>query len=162
MIRRVRIAAVLVAAGVAIAATPPVTAQGAAQGASEQKLARAKSISCAFSTMSRGDWKDGQAFAVLLPSTLTLGFDAIDTDEGTARAVGTFGPSDIVVRLSQGTLHLMQSFREGPLYTTTLFPRENPNGRLQAVHTRHEFTPVSLPGFTSRPEQYYGDCATQP
>jgi len=31
-------------------------------------------------------------------------------------------------------------------------------GKLRAVHTRHEYTEVSLPGFTSRPEQYYGDC----
>jgi len=26
------------------------------------------------------------------------------------------------------------------------------------VHTRHEYTEVRLPGFTSRPEQYYGEC----
>ena len=32
------------------------------------------------------------------------------------------------------------------------------DGKLRAVHTRHEYTEVSLPGFTSRPEQYYGDC----
>jgi hypothetical protein len=28
-----------------------------------------------------------------------------------------------------------------------------------AVHTRHEYTDISLPGFTSRPEMYIGDCA---
>jgi len=26
------------------------------------------------------------------------------------------------------------------------------------VHARHEYTEVSLPGYTSRPEQYYGEC----
>ena len=26
------------------------------------------------------------------------------------------------------------------------------------AQTRHEFTEVSLPGYTSSPEQYYGDC----
>ena len=31
-----------------------------------------------------------------------------------------------------------------------------------AVHTRHEYTDVLLIGFTSRPEQYYGDCAIGP
>ncbi len=31
-------------------------------------------------------------------------------------------------------------------------------GKLKAVHTRHEYTEVSLPGYTSRPEQYYGEC----
>jgi hypothetical protein len=39
-----------------------------------------------------------------------------------------------------------------------VFDKETRAGRLQAVHTRHEYTAVSLPGFTSRPEQYYGDC----
>jgi hypothetical protein len=46
----------------------------------------------------------------------------------------------------------------GALYVTTVFNTESRPGKLQAVHTRHEYTPVSVPGFTSRPEQYYGDC----
>ena len=86
-------------------------------------------------------------------------FIKINADEGTADAIGAFGPSEIIVRLSNGTLHFMQSYREGPLYITTVWPKETHNGFLQAVHTRHEFTEVSLPGFTSRPEQYYGECA---
>ena len=87
-------------------------------------------------------------------------FRAFDSDLviGTAIVLGAFGPSDIIVRLSTGTLHFVQSFREGPLYATTIFPYETTGGRLRAVHTRHEYTEVSLPGFTSRPEQYYGDC----
>ena len=55
----------------------------------------------------------------------------------------------------------MQSFREGPVYVTTIFPEETRNASLQAVHTRHEFTKVSLPGFTSRPEQYVGECVVE-
>jgi hypothetical protein len=35
---------------------------------------------------------------------------------------------------------------------------ELPNRALQAVHTRHENTLIALPGFTSKPEQYYGHC----
>ena len=73
--------------------------------------------------------------------------------------VGTYGTSDIIVRLANGTLHLVQMFRDGPLYTTTIFPKETVGKKLQAVHTRHEYTEISLPGFTSRPEQYYGECA---
>jgi len=49
-------------------------------------------------------------------------------------------------------------FLDGPLYTTRIFPKETRAGKLQAVHTRHEYTEISLPGFTSRPEQYYGEC----
>jgi hypothetical protein len=26
------------------------------------------------------------------------------------------------------------------------------------VHSRHEYYPTALPGFTSSPEQYYGEC----
>ena len=65
---------------------------------------------------------------------------------------------EIIVRLSAGTLHLVQSSSGGPLYVTTVFPEQTPDGKLKAVHTRHEFTALSLPGFTSRPEQYYGAC----
>lgn len=53
----------------------------------------------------------------------------------------------------------MQMEPYGALYVTTVFNQETQAGRLQAAHTRHEYTPVSLPGLTSRPEQYFGDCA---
>jgi hypothetical protein len=137
------------------ASTPVVTA---AQSRAADKLAAAKSVTCAFSTMAVGTWNNGTPAVETKPAKLTLGFDQIDTEDGTARVIGAFGPSDIIVKLSDGTLHFMQSFREGPLYTTTIFPHESRPGKLQAVHTRHEYTEVSLPGFTSRPEQYYGDC----
>jgi hypothetical protein len=52
----------------------------------------------------------------------------------------------------------MQMDPYGAVYVTTIFNSETKNGRLLAVHTRHEYTPVQLPGLTSRPEQYYGDC----
>jgi uncharacterized protein YjbI with pentapeptide repeats len=45
------------------------------------------------------------------------------------------------------------------LHTTTVLAREARDGRLLAVHTRHEYTDVRLPGFTSRPEMYIRDCA---
>jgi hypothetical protein len=53
----------------------------------------------------------------------------------------------------------MQMHDVGPLYTTTVVARETTEGRLMAVHTRHEYTDVRLPGYTSRPEMYLGDCA---
>ena len=136
----------------------PVTAQSAAV---RDKLAKAKSVKCDFPSMSTVEWDKatGRVDATLKPSTLTMRFDQIDTDQGTARVIGQFGPSEIIVRNSGGTLHLLQSFNEGPLYATTVFPDVIADGRYKAVHTRHEFTQVSLPGFTSRPEQYYGACA---
>jgi hypothetical protein len=146
-----RFVAAIVAVAVALAV--PVAAQKPAE-----RLAVAKSIRCAFTTMSTGNWKSEGAIGEIKPAKLTVGFDDVDVDDGTATVLGAFGPSDIIVRLSTGTLHFVQSFREGPLYATTIFPHETAGGRLRAVHTRHEYTEVSLPGFTSRPEQYYGDC----
>jgi hypothetical protein len=125
-------------------------------------FASAKSIECRFTTQAVATWKNGVPQIDVKPSTLTLRFESINTDDGTARVVGMFGPSDIIVRLSEDTLHLIQSFREGPLYATTVFPKETQPGRFQAVHTRHEWTAVALPGYTSSPEQYYGDCQVSP
>jgi hypothetical protein len=131
-----------------------------AQTAAGQRLARATSVTCAFRAVAKGDWhKDtGEPQGAVSKSDLSVVFEQINADEGTAVAVGTFGPSDIIVRFAVSTLHLVQSFNEGPLYVTSIFGDETA-GRFKAVHTRHEFTAVSLPGFTSRPEQYYGTCA---
>jgi hypothetical protein len=154
---RIRIMSVLIAS-CAFAVVPRLVL---AQGASRDRLARAKSIRCEFPAMSSVEWDKttGKAVAEVKSSTLSMGFDRIDADQGTARVLGPFGASEIIVRNSGGTLHLLQSFNEGPLYATTVFPEQISDGRFRAVHTRHEFTQVSLPGFTSRPEQYYGACA---
>ena len=71
------------------------------------------------------------------------------------------GKSFIVVRQAGDYLHLMQTYSAGPLYTTTVLARETTEGRLMAVHTRHEYTDVAIPGFTSRPEMYLGECAAK-
>jgi hypothetical protein len=126
------------------------------------QLPAAKTADCRFTARAVGTWSNGVPKIDVTPSTLSLRFESINTDDGTARVVGAFGPSDIIVRLSEDTLHLIQSFREGPLYATTIFPKETQSGRFQAVHTRHEWTAVALPGYTSSPEQYYGDCLLSP
>ena len=133
-----------------------------AQMTAPQRLWNAKALACTFTVVTTGSWKDGQARADVTPAKLSLGFEAIDTDEGSARMVGAMGHAEIVVKLANGTLHFVQSRDEGPVYITTVFPRESIGGKLQAVHTRHEFTDVQLPGYTSRPEQYIGDCAPSP
>lgn len=121
-------------------------------------LAGVRALSCTFSVYATGTWSDGRSQAEVLPSKFTVQFEAVNADEGTATVIGDYGPSDIIVRFSTGTLHLMQAFSAGPVYLTTIFPKVTAAGRLQAVHTRHELTAVTLPGFTSKPEQYYGEC----
>jgi hypothetical protein len=133
-----------------------VTAQ--VPNAPAARLVNAKSMSCMFSIVATGTWKDGVAESTSKPAKLKIAFTAIDTQDGTADAVGDSGKSHITVRAVGNYLNLMQMDPYGAIYLTTVFNTESKGGRLLAVHTRHEYTPVQLPGLTSRPEQYYGDC----
>ena len=124
------------------------------------KLATAKSLKCTFSLVAAGNWsKESETKADVKPSKLVLQFQEINTDEGTARLEGSVGGTyDIIVRYAGGYLHFIQSFLDGPLYTTTVLEKPTTGGKLKAVHSRHEYTDFALPGFTSSPEQYYGEC----
>jgi hypothetical protein len=133
-----------------------------AQTSTREKLAAAKTVTCAFTVSATGTWKNGEAEGALNTAKLSVQFIEINTDEGSARLASGFGIYDIIVRLAPGSLHFIQAFRDGPLYTTTIFDKESRDGRLKAVHTRHEYADIALPGFTSKPEQYYGDCAVGP
>ena len=128
-------------------------------GAQGGRLADVTSLDCNFTLMSTGTWTEGAPEAEIDATELSFRFEAVDTQEATAEVIGPFGPSHIITRLTGDYLHFLQMFSAGPLYSTTIFDRETVDGKLMAVHTRHEYTDVSLIGFTSRPEQYYGDCA---
>ena len=142
--------------GAAIAVGAALVLHANATGAQRQqlqdRLSAVTALSCSFTTIANADWKNGQATTSSAPAKLTMGFKNVNVDEGSADAEGAFGDSFIVVRQTGDYLHLVQSYRTGPLYTTTVFARESAGGRFMAVHTRHEFTDVALPGFTSRPE----------
>ncbi|MBM3772941.1 MAG: hypothetical protein FJW27_16955 [Acidimicrobiia bacterium] len=140
----------------------PIASDAQSRADAAAALAEAKTVRCEFPLISASDWKDGVPQAVVKPAKLSFRFEEVDADGGTAKAVGPFGASDINVRLTASSLHLMQSFREGPLYVTTVIAKPASAGRWMAVHTRHEYTDVSLPGYTSRPEQYYGSCTLEP
>ena len=131
-----------------------------AAGAQGAGLADVRSLDCTFTLIAVGTWTDeGAPEAQVDASELAFRFEDVDTQEATAEVIGPFGPSHIITRHSGDYLHFLQMFSAGPLYSTTVFDRETVDGKLMAVHTRHEYTDVSLIGFTSRPEQYYGDCA---
>ena len=130
-----------------------------AAGAQTGGLADVRSLDCTFTLMAIGTWTDGAPEAQVESPELSFRFEEIDTQEATAEVIGPFGPSHIITRHTGDYLHFLQMFSAGPLYSTTIFDRETVDGKLMAVHTRHEYTDVSLIGFTSRPEQYYGDCA---
>ena len=133
---------------------PAADSRAATQG----RLADATALTCTFPVIATGTWTDGEPEAELGTSTLSFQFVEVDTDGGTANAIGPFGPGHIITRLSGDYLHFMQIFNRGPLYTTSIINRETRDGKFMAVHTRHEYIDIRLVGFTSRPEQYYGEC----
>lgn len=126
---------------------------------SSARLSSLKALKCSFTALARGVWVQGTVSAESGRSNLVLEFAEINPDEGTATAVTGSGTSEIIARLSSGVLHLLQMSSGAPLAVTTVWPTEAGPERFIAVHSRHEYTAVSLPGFTSRPEQNYGWCA---
>lgn len=154
--RRVAALAVL---SVLVAPSPAIRAQPLGR-----VLAAAKTLTCEFPVLAVGTWKNGEPEAeVNAKKPLVLRFEEINSDEGTAQLIGGIGrPTEIVARLSGSMLNFIQVFAGGPLYTTTVFASESRRGKLKAAHSRHEYFEFSLPGFTSRPEQYYGDCEVVP
>jgi hypothetical protein len=133
----------------------------AARAAGNDTLATVKTLRCVFPLVATGTWNKGAAQATVTQAGLRVVFNSINTDEGTAESVGQFGRSDVIAKLSSRALHLIESFRDGPVYMTTVFDSESRPGKLKAVHTRHEYTDVKVLGFTSSPEQYYGECEVE-
>jgi hypothetical protein len=153
-----RMGARLAVMAAAIAVAIPTTF---AQGTDKNPLARVKSLKCQFSIYSSGSWKNGEPQAqIRQPEQLTLEVDEIDTDSGSARVTGTSGPADVVSLLTVSSLHFMERSVTGTLNITTVFVGE-PNAKtFRAVHARHDYLPMSLPGFVSEPSvsQHYGSC----
>jgi hypothetical protein len=133
------------------------TASG--QGGLDRRLAGAKRIECSFAVLATGTWDKNVPAVAVTPSELKAAFFDINIDEGTAEAESEYGASFISVRYTAGYLHIMQMSDAGPLYLTTVIARAAGEGKFLAVHTRLEYSPTIIPGFTSRPEMYVGSCS---
>src|SRR5262245_16075608 len=133
------------------------TAQPLTSQQLQDKLAAAKGLKCTFELEATGTWKKdtGELQGEVKPVKLAVTFTEINADESTARMLSNFGTYDMIVRAMAGSLHFIQPLRSGALYATTVFPKESHPGKFKAVHSRHEYVEIQLPGFTSRPEQYY-------
>jgi hypothetical protein len=136
-----------------------------AQATPPGALASVQRLKCAFTQKVVGNWdKDAVPTAELSAAKLAMVFDAIDTQDGTANVLDVSAPDagapHITVRLLASNLHFMAMNISGSVYLTTVFADRDStaSGTFKAVHTRHEFTPTRLTGWTSRPEQYYGQC----
>jgi hypothetical protein len=135
-----------------------------AQTPAPVRLADVRQLKCAFTLLATGTWERDVPSAEVTPATLSMQFDAIDTQDGTANVVNvsasSAGAPHITVRLLGDNLHFLAMNVSGSVYLTTVFAdRDSRAGaKFKAVHARHEFTQVRLKGWTSRPEQYYGYC----
>jgi hypothetical protein len=123
-------------------------------------LSSVTAMTCTFPIMWLGNWnKAGDAEGAAQKSDLVLKYLQIDTSDGTAEVAGFTGNFYITVRVVPNVaLHLLHMDAAGPVYITTVFNKQSHPGKFKAAHARHEYTDVSLPGFTSRPEQYIGEC----
>ena len=123
-------------------------------------LSSVTAMTCTFPIMWLGNWnKAGDAEGAPQKSDLVLKYHDIDTSDGTAEVAGFTGNFFITARVvGNVALHLLHTDAAGPVYITTVFNKPAHAGKFKASHSRHEFTDVSLPGFTSRPEQYIGEC----
>jgi hypothetical protein len=133
----------------------------AAQTTDKNPLAQVKALKCRFTIYSSGSWKNGEPQAqIRQPEQLSIEVDEIDTDSGSARVTGTSGPSDVVSLLTVSSLHFMERSVTGTLTITTVFVGDANAKTFRAVHARHDYLPMSLPGFTSEPSvsQHYGTC----
>jgi hypothetical protein len=141
--------------GLAVSVANPLFSQSGL----DRRLATAKRIECSFSTLATGTWDKNVPAIAVTPAEIKAAFFDINIDEGTAEAESEYGASFISVRYTAGYLHIMQMSDAGPLYVTTVLARAAGEGKLMAVHTRHEYSPTVIPGFTSRPEMYLGTCS---
>ncbi len=126
-------------------------------------FAEATGLSCTFTVMTTGNWARGTGEPSMKPSTpnLAVEFNAVNAMDGSANLKGGTGNLLITVMLLGGNLHLVVTNPGGQVYLTSISAGESRPGFYRAVHTRHELTEtaVVIPGYTSRPEQYLGECA---
>jgi hypothetical protein len=81
-----------IAALVAASLTATLTAQ--APNPPPEVLVHASALKCTFAVIATGDWKDGTAEAAVKPATLTVAFNAIDTQDGTAGGTSNHDTTD--------------------------------------------------------------------
>lgn len=134
----------------------------AAQTTEKNPLAQVKHLKCQFSVYASGSWTKAQEpqAQVRQPETLQLEIDEIDADSGSGRVTGTAGPAEVTALLTISSLHFMERSVTGTLNITTVFSGDPGAKTFRAVHTRHDYLPMSLPGFQSEPSvsQHYGVC----
>ncbi|MBM3770016.1 MAG: hypothetical protein FJW27_01770 [Acidimicrobiia bacterium] len=131
----------------------------AAQGPGPS-LSAVKTLQCALTLQTAGSWKSTEPQSETKPIRMALRYEEVDTDDGTARFVGSSGRTDVAARFVRDALTFIHSGTDGSVALTTV-SRSAPDGKWLAVHTRHEFSETSSTGVTLGPAQYYGTCTIE-
>src|SRR3954469_8522093 len=155
--------ACMIRVAVAVSIALALATSARAQTTDKNPLAQVKALKCRFTIYASGFWaKTTQepGAQVRQPETLGLEIDEIDTDSGSGRVTGTAGPADVTALLTISSLHFMERSVTGTLNITTVFAGAEGAKTFRAVHTRHDYLPLNLPGFVSDPSvsQHYGVC----
>jgi hypothetical protein len=139
-----------------------VALTASAQTTDKNPLAQVRHLKCRFSVYASASWTKAQEpqAQVRQPETLSLEIDDIDTDSGSGRVTGTAGPVEVTALLTISSLHFMERSVTGTLNITTVFSGDAAATTFRAVHTRHDYLPMNLPGYQSEPSvsQHYGVC----
>ena len=151
---------VLLAATVAmfVVSAPLVTAQSA----DPSPLAAIKQLKCTFPVYAQGTWRSGAPKADVREGTqLSMEISEIDPDGGTAVIRGTAAPIFVTAFLAPNSIHFMERTITGALNITTVFAPVGTSQVYKAVQSRHDYSPLSLPGFVAEPTvlQSYGECS---
>jgi hypothetical protein len=131
-----------------------------AQDLTRARFASIKRLQCVFTATAAGVWQDG--VAAVRPRSevmLRLDIDAIDGQDGTAtlRDVPE-SAAHLVAQFSGWALHIIQTDAAGGLNVTSVFARENRDGKLKAVHSRANYLPGGTPDVEPSAQQFYGEC----
>lgn len=152
--------AVCAAATLLLAGGPGRSAGALAQ--TPNPFTDATGLTCTFKALATGNWaRGGDVSAKTSTVDFPLEFNNLNVLDGSANAKGNTGNLLITVMLVGGNLHLVVTNTGGLLHLTSVSASESRPGFHKAVHSRHELTEsaVIIPGYTSRPEQYLGECA---
>lgn len=123
-------------------------------------LAAVRTLQCALTLQTAGSWKGSEPQGETKPIRMALRYEEVDTDDGTARFVGSAGRTDVAARFVRDALTFIHSGTDGSVALTTV-ARSTGDGKWLAVHTRHEFTETSSAGVTLGPVQFYGTCTIE-
>jgi len=134
----------------------------AGQTPAPNPLAAIKQFKCAFPVYSQGTWRSGAPKADIREGAqLAMEISEIDPDGGTAVIQGTAAPIFVTAFLAPNSIHFMERAITGALNITTVFAPVGTSQVYKAVQSRHDYSPLSLPGFVAEPTvlQSYGECS---